>query len=384
MKRRLSLIPLIPLLLTSCLFGAKTPTPVLPIYQPTGDEPGIITALKELPVPAGGVAQTINYVSYTELFASRHITPPTADAFRASSVSWADVTGNVVSDLQLPTRVSRLDEMQDTMGFTSLDVSSEISYGSNGLFTSVVRGNLDPAAVTTALARRFFTETKYKNLTLLCTDPDCANGLIIDDKHSYPADPFGGAEGRRQPTYPGKGILINSADPQLIPASINHQGPAAADPLIAHLVAAALKLGSIRQMRIMPAGDVGVSGMTYFAMVDAWEGNQQIAAVMLCCADQGTASALGDQFKAGLRTHGLPSTSQTALAQIAAGGGAVQPPDIDAADPSQSLVTVAITYLTPVNATTLQDAVSHGTARQYQLLYDLLQAGILSEIMAGK
>lgn len=377
------------------LAACSAPEPSNPILEMFND------------VPQSATEETlwISYIDYEAAWGSRGLTPPTRqqmqdrDWFR----QYAPATGYLLSDLRLMAIGIQFPEMYEVVGFTSFDVHREVTFGQPPRVGIVLAGEFDEASIEAALVRRGYSESEVAGASVWCGLSGCEGGMVPDPDNREHANPFGGNNGRQEPLLVGDNLLLNSADIDVFTALIEaHQGdqPSLSDlPDYRAMAEAAHDLGSTVQLHIYPRAEaywesvnlrddldpalaealLGFGSLpeySLFGTADIWDGEQQIAALLLVYESADAAEAGGAELHHRLMTGRIPDRAMTSginlVEWLAEKGGQLQPPMVVESSTGKAIAVVMFTYPLPEMEGS-EDPITTGLARGrvYQRLVGL-------------
>jgi hypothetical protein len=166
----------------------------------------------------------LSYIDYRALFAARPGSPQptTAEAFDAvmanhRSDERALMTSAFSSASAGPyfyasALYSEPHAMQEFVGFHITDIEQALEFGKPTYGATILKGSFDNAAIIAAHMRRGYSHSNLDDLTLLCPEGGCQNGLLADQYERTDANPFGGNIGRNQVVLLGDGWIASSPD----------------------------------------------------------------------------------------------------------------------------------------------------------------------------
>jgi hypothetical protein len=256
---------------------------------------------------------------------------------------WINAVSGTHSDTSLLTYGLDSEAMQAAVGFTIFDVRRETTFGQPPGPGVVLEGDFDAAHIEAALADRGFTAEQVAGLEVWCGPVGCDQGLDVNPEDRQPANPFGGRIGRQEPLFVSDTLLLNSADLSRLTEMLQAyqaNGPGLADnPDFQALAEAASSLGAVIQMRLMPSDDYWLTVDAYdvlgedaaeadieqlsedfaafgrlpeyalWGIADIWDGEQQIAALLLVMQSRENAQAAAQELHTRLSTGVLPVQS---------------------------------------------------------------------------
>ena len=175
--------------------------------------------LRYVPEAALSTSGFVSYVDYRAVESARPgvATPASYAAWKALGAAsldqWLAAFSGVIggSAQFLRSFPSKAGDWPGLMGFDFFDADRQLSFGAPPADGLVVAGRFEPLAIAAAHEARGFSVTDEGGGLLICSAAGCKSGLDIDLAGREPADPFGGALGRKQPLFVSTEVLLSSA-----------------------------------------------------------------------------------------------------------------------------------------------------------------------------
>lgn len=111
---------------------------------------------------------------------------------------------------EIPQGLFRAGETIDAIGLDLFAVERAIQFANPPASVTILEGNFDTDAITSAFADLDYTESDDAGLTLLCPANGCDTGMEQNIATRNPANIFGGQLGRSQPVLMGENWLASS------------------------------------------------------------------------------------------------------------------------------------------------------------------------------
>lgn len=309
-------------------------------------------------VGARGLFSYVDYAALAATFSGGVRPQSSADLTNSDNAAlsrWIPVLTSISAGDSDLTSVLRLDaEMREAVGFDFFALDQVLSFGSPPTDGVVYSGRFDEAAIAAAFAKRSYTESALNEVRLWCGDPTCDRdaGLKVNPRDRQPANPFGGALGRREPIALTDGLLFNSADIDVLKQMISaytEPKPESALPEMLTMTNALLKEGTLLQTwwfarDTVSANDPnGLPAYTLggFAHIARPDGTQAVY-VALVYAGEGAAEAV-ELLPTRIREYQSLVVRQNYLPMIEERGGTVGEAQlVEDSDTGQSTVLLPI------------------------------------------
>lgn len=364
----------------------------------------VLEMLDKLPASAQDEPSGVNLVDYEAALAASGLEPISSEQAQNDAVliDWFTAVSGTRSDLALLTRAAEYEAMQAAVGFTLFDIRREATFGQPPAPGVVLEGEFDSGKIEAALADRGFTAEQVAGVEVWCGPAGCDEGLNVNVENRQPANPFGGSMGRQEPLYVSDSLLMNSADvsrlAEMVEAYQGNESSLADNPDYRALAEASSSLGTVIQMRLMPPDDYWITldatdilgerateeaaaavsdifaeygtlpEYSLWGIADIWDGEQQIAALLLVMESSDDAQAAAQEIDTRLSSSVLPLLNLTFAEAAAERGGALAPASIyESGD--LAVVIAVVTY--PQPAPPAEGEMAEPPGMVYRLLSDL-------------
>jgi hypothetical protein len=334
---------------------------VTPVHAQSGAGSALLDALGRVPPTEATLASPISYVDYRAIEATRPgaLAPgslgellereeagdPAADLWFAASMGIASGPSDLLAGL-----LTDGPSWPEVVGFDFFDIDRAVTFGTPPAAGTVLLGTFDPAAIGAAYAARGYTSTTTGELSLLCPEAGCDTGLEVDLPNRDPRNPFGGRLGRSEPLAMAPNELLSTADAGTMDAMLA-VAEGSATSLADH--------GPFRAVATAPSEDVAILQATFLPGTLLGSG-PDVASMIGASPDE--VEALLAEFEA--------------LAQLTAPAAVAI---IDAATPTEQVVTIALAYPDEAEATRAADAVAERLGSVRSLTRDVALADLLDQ-----
>jgi hypothetical protein len=319
---------------------------VAPMSAQTDSTARLLNMLALVPDNAASREAIVSYADYRAIEAARGIEIPATDSDALLSGAWIAALGGVSSGMQLSYIMARLEEMQEVVGFSFLDIDRSLVFGNPPSMGTILAGDFDPNRISAAYTQAGYEANDLDGLTVLCSLEGCDSGLKMDLQNINPANPFGGALGRQEPLAILPDFLANSPDLNVFQAMLEayqgEQNSLAEAPDYRAIALAAAEQGGIGQiqfvnpldlMTVDPAALLGADSIerlreltggfetlppySLAAFADVWDGSQQRALILLAYGEEANAQTAADELAKRMETfvplsRGVPFSKRLA------------------------------------------------------------------------
>lgn len=179
----------------------------------------LLEMLARIPVQSGA-NEWLTYIDYHAVVAARPGAPQIHSLEEAGPLLESDseerslFTSALMSyqsgPAEVPQSLMLADEAIDAIGIDLYAVERAIQYANPPASVTILEGDFDNEAISSAFAARDYTQTEEDGLTLLCGEAGCDSGMRQDLANRNPANIFGGQLGRSQPVLLGDEWLASS------------------------------------------------------------------------------------------------------------------------------------------------------------------------------
>ena len=192
---------------------AQDPLPIDPFWDVLGmvpdDEVG------------HGEFTEITYTNYQLMYEAWQVADVTYEDVQNEtdkSMRWLTFFSAFPFNLRVQGTAELISAMQDTMGFSMLDVHQILNYGWPPVHGIILTGDFDRDAIRTALTQRDFAPVEVESIEVWCgVAVGCDGGREQDVAKIDESNIFGGFLGREEPLAVQPGVLLDSpALPTLI------------------------------------------------------------------------------------------------------------------------------------------------------------------------
>jgi hypothetical protein len=190
-----------------------------------------------------GAATITTTEQYEELSASE---PPEFGLFLAAYFGISSGPADFLQYL-----ITLVEGMLELTGIDPFTVERAVAYGIPPGEVSILQGDFDETKIAAAHSLRDYVENTVAGFSLWCGNEEC-DGTRLDLASRDPANPFGGALGRRQAVLVGDGFVASSASTerleQLAQAAAGNVDTLADNPDYRAAAEAISREGMLRQM----------------------------------------------------------------------------------------------------------------------------------------